>query len=262
MRALEFDTDLMVQAGQCDVVDLPDRIIQTTPAEPNFWFGNRVLFRDPPRDAAQVIDGFHGDLPHTRHICLGWDIPNLPLDHVRTVFAQTDLVVEQSETLALRGELNRASAPKGLTIRPLVSAADWAQSEAISKRDLLADKMPVRGMDSFLSKRSKGRRAQIEKRMGQWFGAFRGADLVGDMGIFHNDRLIRYQSVQTHFDHRRQGICSALLCASLDWARARAPDALAVIVANAESDAGRLYRRAGFAALETTISAFRPPDDG
>lgn len=71
-----------------------------------------------------------------------------------------------------------------------------------------------------------------------WFGG----TLVGDMGIFHDQTHIRFQSVQTHEEYRRQGMCSAHLCAALDWAQARVPHALPVIVANADSDAGRLYR--------------------
>ncbi len=82
------------------------------------------------------------------------------------------------------------------------------------------------------------------------------------MGIFHDQRLIRYQHVQTHPPaYRRRGICSALLAHALDWAQARAPQATPpVIVAEADSDAGRLYRRAGFSLTETTISAYRAPN--
>lgn len=112
---------------------------------------------------------------------------------------------------------------------------------------------------TIFARKTNARQVQIAKGLGQWFGAFDGDRLVGDMGIFHDEKLMRYQSVQTHEDYRRRGICSSLLCASLDWAKARAPDALPVIVAHADSDAGRLYRRAGFELAETTMSVYRPP---
>ncbi|UWQ14398.1 GNAT family N-acetyltransferase [Aliiroseovarius sp. M344] len=260
MKSLEFATDLMAQAGQCLVRRHSDRIVQTTPAEPNFWFGNRVVFADPPTDAATLITQFQEDIPAADHICIGWDVPNLSRAEVVAVFDGSGLRIEQSDTLALRREFHRVTAPAGIIIRPLSAADEWAQSESIAKVDLIKDGAPERGMDDYLSQKTQARQAQIQKGLGQWLGAFDGDRLAADMGIFHDQTLIRYQSVQTHEDYRRRGLCSALLCASLDWAKSRAPRALPVIVAHADSDAGRLYRRAGFELAETTMSAYRPPN--
>lgn len=260
MKSLEFATDLIVHDGQTEIHMFADRFVQRTPKEPNYWFGNRVVFNDPPISAGDLIAQFHADLSTAKHICLGWDIPNLDLQSVKNVFESTGLRVEQGDVLSLRQDLTRVEAPKGIFIRPLVSASDWQQSEAIGRADLLKDNMPEAGLDTYLMNKSAARQEQIAKGLGQWFGAFDGDTLAGDMGIFNNEQLIRYQSVQTHETYRRRGICSALLCASLDWARSRAPNALPVIVANADTDAGRLYRRAGFELAETTIAAYRPPE--
>lgn len=259
MKSLEFATDLMVQDGQTEIQRFDDRFVQRTPEEPNFWFGNRVVFYDPPKSSGDLIDQFHADLPDAKHICISWDVPNLSLQSVKDVFAPTTLRIEEADVLALRQDLKRVDVPEGISIRPLHSASDWRQSEAIGRADLLKDNVPEAGIDSFLKNKSAARQSQISKGLGQWFGAFDGDTLAGDMGIFHNERLIRYQSVQTHEAYRRRGICSALLCASLDWAQGRALNAQPVIVAQADSDAGRLYRRAGFELAETTISAYRPP---
>ncbi|WP_424941360.1 GNAT family N-acetyltransferase [Aliiroseovarius sp. S253] len=259
MNSLEFATDLMVQVGQTDIQKFDDRFVQRTPDEPNYWFGNRVVFYEPPKSADDLIAQFHADIPEAKHICISWDIPDLSIQSVKDVFECTGLRVEQGDVLALRQELKRADMPVGINIRPLVSASDWQQSEAIGRADLLKNDVPEAGLDTFLKNKTVARQEQIAKGLGQWFGAFDGDTLAGDMGIFNDDRLIRYQSVQTHEAYRRRGICSALLCACLDWAKTRAPDALPVIVANADSDAGRLYRRAGFTLAETTIAAYRPP---
>ncbi|WP_432448557.1 GNAT family N-acetyltransferase [Aliiroseovarius marinus] len=259
MNTLELATDFMVQSGQCNISHFDDRAVQTTPNEPNFWYGNRVIFRSPPRDPEALIAQFHKDVPQAKHVCIGWDIPNLSRDMVEALFEGSELSVEQADTLALRGALKRTEAPDGIDIRPFHALSDWAQSEAIGRLDLLDDGAPEQGLDHFLSKRSDGRREQIAQGKGAWFGAFSGDVLVGDMGIFHDQTYIRYQSVQTHRGHRRRGICSALLCTALDWAQSRAVNALPVIVANADTQAGRLYRRAGFELAETTLSAYRPP---
>ncbi|SMR82507.1 Acetyltransferase (GNAT) domain-containing protein [Aliiroseovarius halocynthiae] len=259
MKSLEFATDLMVQDGQTEIQRFDDRFVQRTPDEPNYWFGNRVVFNEQPKSADDLIAQFHTDLPEAKHICISWDVPNLSIQSVRDVFESTGLRVEQGDVLALRQDLMRVDVPEGITVRPLVSASDWRQSEAIGRLDLLNDGAPEAGLDTFLMNKTIARQDQIAKGLGQWFGAFDGDTLAGDMGIFNDDRLIRYQSVQTHAAYRRRGICSSLLCICLDWAKSRAPDALPVIVANADTDAGRLYRRAGFTLAETTVAAYRPP---
>lgn len=261
MKALEFASDLMVLTGQTEVTHHPDRTVQISPDEPNFWFGNRVFFHDAPTDAQALIAQFHQDVPDAAHICVTWDIPNLELAPIERLFEGTGLKVEQGDTLTLSGALHRTIPPEGIAIRPLMSPEDWRQSEDICFDEQIRDGLPEKGMRHFLENRTRARQEQIAKGLGQWFGAFSGDKLAGDMGVFHDARVIRYQSVQTHDDFRRRGVCSSLLCASLDWARERAPDAIPVIVAIADSDAGRLYRRAGFEQAETTISAYRPPLD-
>lgn len=259
MNSLEFATDLMVQDGQTEIQWFDDRFVQRTPNEPNYWFGNRVVFFEPPKSADDLIAQFHADIPEAKHICIGWDIPNMSIKPVKDVFESTGLRLEEGDVLALRTGLKRTEVPEGINIRPLVSASDWRQSEAIGRADLLKNDAPEAGLDTYLKNRTVARKEQIAKGLGQWFGAFDGDTLAGDMGIFNDDHLIRYQSVQTHEAYRRRGICSALLCASLDWARQRAPNAQPVIVAQADSDAGRLYRRAGFELAETSVGAYRPP---
>ena len=259
MKSLEFATDLLVQSGQYRLATHADRFVQITPNEPNFWFGNRVMFRDVLEDAQAHLDQFHADIPAARHICIGWDLPGLEIAKIEQLFDGTGLTIEQADSLTLTAPLKRSAAPDGVVIRPLGTASEWMQSEAISKRDHLEDGLPEAGLETFLVGRTAARQALIAQGLGQWFGAFKGDVLVGDMGIFHDQHYIRYQSVQTHQDHRRQGSCAALLCACLDWATSRAPAALPVIVANADSDAGRLYRRAGFTLAQTTIAVYRPP---
>ncbi len=258
MRSLELATDRLVMIGASTFERHPDRTVQRTPAEPNFWFGNRVIFDVPPDNAEAALAQFHSDLPEARHVCLSWDVPNLPLDEVDAVFEGHGLTIEQGDVLALKGPIRRSAAPEGIVLRPL-GDADWIQSEDIGFADAQDGGMPLEGYRDYLVQRDATRRTQIASGLGQWFGAFEGDLLVGDMGIFHDAALIRYQSVQTRKSHRRRGICSALLCHALDWAQSCAPEAVPVIVADADSDAGRIYRKAGFVLAETIVSAYRGP---
>lgn len=259
MRSLEFETDFLAMSGASTIERHVDRVVQRTPGEPDFWFGNRVIFSAPPQSADAALAQFHADFPQAHHVCLGWDIPNLDAASVRRLFEGTGVRVDQGDVLTLTGALHRAAAPKGIELR-FFGPDDWAQSHDIAMEVARDEGLPLENYRSYLKGRAATRRTQIEAGLAQWVGAFDGALLVGDMGIVRSDRLIRYQEVQTRESHRRRGIASALLGFALDWARARTPDATPVIVADAESDAGRLYRRWGFAPAETTVVAWRPAE--
>jgi GNAT superfamily N-acetyltransferase len=73
-------------------------------------------------------------------------------------------------------------------------------------------------------------------------------------------RLHRSQSVETRETHRRRGIASAVLRHAALWALDRTPVAKVIIVAEMDSDAGRLYRSMGFEHAETIHGVIRGVD--
>jgi len=145
--------------------------------------------------------------------------------------------------------------PEGIQLRPLQGDADWAASETLAAQIAIEEGYDPTVHTPFLRRRNVTRRAQIADGLGAWFGAFDGDQLVGQMGMLHDDAIARFQSVETRATHRRRGICTALLGHVSAWAKDRAPEATQVIIAEADSDAGRLYRRAGFALTETLVEA-------
>jgi GNAT superfamily N-acetyltransferase len=142
-------------------------------------------------------------------------------------------------------------------MRALLGESDWARSHMLQIEIAREDGEDEIGFEIYLARRNVGRQTQIAKGLGQWFGAFDGEQLVAQMGIFHDDATARCQAVATRFTHRRRGICAALLRHVALWALGRAPDAQVVIVADVGSDAGRLYRRMGFAPVETVFGILK-----
>jgi hypothetical protein len=88
---------------------------------------------------------------------------------------------------------------------------DWTKAEALQAKIGLEDGRVPKFYGPYLARRNAGRRDQITKGIGQWFGAFDGDRIVAQLGMFHDGSLARYQSVETRATHRRRGICSALL---------------------------------------------------
>jgi GNAT superfamily N-acetyltransferase len=108
----------------------------------------------------------------------------------------------------------------------------------------------------FAEQRVAARRVLSARGDAAFFGAFAGERLVAELGIVRCGSTARYQDVGTDAAHRRRGLARHLLGVAARWAEERACDRW-VIVAAADSDAGRLYRRAGFAPDRPSVLAYR-----
>ena len=86
------------------------------------------------------------------------------------------------------------------------------------------------------------------------FGAFVDGEVVATAGIFvTEDGVARYQSVETHPDHRRQGLAAAVVHAAGQHGLDRLGVRTLVIVADVDGEAIGVYRRLGFADLERQL---------
>lgn len=257
IRSDGIASDLLVDEGTQVVSHFDGYSVVRTPSQPDYWFGNCLIERTIPTSAAETIAKFKRVVDGADHICIQWDIADFDLGPMAADFEAAGLKVERSEFLALSGEMVTPPAPSDFEFRALQDA-DWDQSVDLQLAvDIeLENRDPVQHRP-YLERRMKARRSQIARGRGQWFGAFDGDLLVGDLGIFCDDRVARYQSVQTRATHRKRGVCSALLRMAHDWAKDRSPNARVLIAADADDTPRLLYRKVGFQPFETITAAMK-----
>lgn len=259
IRSLGLASDLMVLSGLSRVETHDDRFVVRTPAEPDFWYGNMVIFRDERIDPARQIARFEADFSQAGHVTLGWDAPEMRPGPQHAALVAMGFEIHGCDVLALTGPLQAAAPPEDLCIRPLDGDEDWARATALQIETGIEEGHAEEMYRPFAMRRMTAQRGQVAQGRGVWFGAFDGAALVGDLGMFADARTARFQAVETRASHRRRGICAALLTAGVAWAARHRPGAVPVIVADAGSAAGRVYRHCGFALSETMVTALRPP---
>ena len=257
-KTLGMASERLVMEGLSQFSDHGNYVVQTTPSEPDYWFGNQIIHSDPRVPATAALAQFADAFPTAKHIVISWDLPAVDRDQIDRAFLAAGCEWDVSDVLRLDRSIAKAPSPDGIVLRPLEDDADWTQAEALQLEIGEEEGRPAETYRGYIQRRNTNRRAQIARDMGQWFGAFDGDLLVAQMGMFHDDRVARYQSVETRASHRRCGICAALLRHSCLWALDRAPNVTPVIVAMADSDAGRLYRRMGFTHAETLIAMLKP----
>lgn len=258
INSLALATDLMVRMDVSTLEQRDGYALLRTPSEPDFWFGNAVVLQDAQetRDLDELIALSLAAFPEAEHVCLQWDVPDLELpEPLATELVARGFELDVSHTLVLRDELGQAPLREGLIVRPFEDDADWAQAVMLSTEIATEAERDPPSFRSFIDSHLDAQRARVAAGRGQWFGVFDGGRLVTQMGVIFDAAAIRFQHVETAPSHRRMGLCAALLTHVGNWAMAQAPEAAVVIVADESGNAGRIYRRAGFALAERITSA-------
>lgn len=249
---LGWRTDLAVhRLSGARIEQHGDHLVVATPAEPAYHWGNFVLVTDPAAvdDAPRWVAAFEHAFPGARHRAVG-----LVADPARRIaWAEAGLRLEHEDVLATTGGPQRRPLPPGYRVRELRTDAEWEQlASGIDE--------PSPERLGFARRRAWTRRAMVERGAAAFFGAFAGDELAASLGIVDcGEGVHRYQEVRTAPGHRRQGLASHLVGVAAEWAAARGSRQW-VIVADADSDAGRLYRSLGFGFVLRSSQAYRSPD--
>jgi GNAT superfamily N-acetyltransferase len=253
IKSLAYQTDLIFPAFDGTIVDRGDYVVVQTPSNPTFYWGNFLLFSTPPRrgDFVKWRKLFAGEIgvpPEVEHQAFGWDSVDGEAGFVEP-FLNAGFRLNQDVVLTAGALLAPARRAQSVLVRALESDADWQQ--ALMVQMACREEVHEEGGYRIFRQRLMDRyRRMSEARRGHWYGAFIDGMMVADLGLFHQDGLGRYQSVETHPDFRRRGIAGTLIY----WAgcQAMAEHSLhtLVMVAEADSAPARLYQSLGFAPRE------------
>ncbi len=256
-RSLCLETDRAAMAGVSEYEDRGVYVVTRTPSEPDYWYGNALTFRDGRVDIPAQTALFREVFPGASHILLQWDVPDMDPAPLREALKGTGMSLDAVEVLSRVGPPQGAPLPGGLEIRRLGGDADWRAVADLQFEVGLEDAADPGKYRAFVDARFATKRRQMEAGLGARFAVWDGDRPVADMGVVLMDDLVRYQDVATRASHRRRGLCAALLAHAGGWAEAQRPGATQVIVADADSAGGRVYKRAGFALAETVLAAIK-----
>ncbi len=247
---LGWHTDLAVlRLGGSQVEEHQGHLVVRTPHNPTYYWGNFILVTDPGTvdDAAGWLRRFEELFPDAAHRSIG-----LVAEPTEQVWNDQTMFVERADVLVAYGEVAERAIAAGYEVRELTTGDDWVRSTAM-RQAAFPDQ------DEFEERVTATRIAVTAGGDLTWFGAFADDGLASELGIVLCDQgVARYQSVLTDSAHRRRGLTSHLLGVAATHARSRGAERL-VIIADADTDAGRLYRRAGFGFDSVNYQVSRVP---
>lgn len=263
IRSLGFRTDLrLLEMTGSDIEDRGTHLVIRTPSNPTYFWGNFLLLKQRPFPGGEreVIGAFHTEFPEAEHVSIGIDGTDDQAGQGQLQgFADAGMEIDIGTVLTASALVAPRPVADGVVVRALESDDDWEQ------RARLAHHLWAKTEEGTFMAYARGKTAQerdlASRGLGQRFGAFVDDALVSTAAVYITHAgIARYQTVETHPDHRKQGLAGAVVHAAGEHALATYDQTTLVIAADTDGDAIRLYRALGFADVERHCTLERRPD--
>jgi len=256
IQSLGYFTDLIFPSFDGQIIDRGDYLVIRTPTNPTYYWGNFLLFSQPPGEG-----DFHkwreqfaleiGVQPDTEHQVFAWDSPE-GTQGVIQPFLEAGFRFVQSVVLTGSAPGNPARASKEVCIRTLETDDDWEQ--VVENQTACRDpEFAEDGYRTFKKQQMARYRKMAASEFGDWYGTFIGERLVADLGLYHREGVGRFQAVETHPDFRRRGIAGTMIAEASRQAKEKYNLHTLVIVADQDSSPARLYASLGFKLTEKQV---------
>lgn len=262
-RSLTWATDLDVLGLTSTVDRRADHLLIRSPSNPTFWWGNFLLFDDPPSggDGDRWEALFAAELPGVAHRAFGWDRSDGSVGEAQTEFITRGYRLDRTVGLvATPAELiDHPRANRDVSVRPLDPAGDEPLWEATLELQAAGSEGHGGWTYEFGRARQQDWRALFRAGRGAWYVAITQAgEVAGSCGVVVTAGRGRYQVVDTAEAHRREGICSRLIVEAGRDAAAQFGATRLVIAADPDYHAATVYESVGFVARERGCELVRP----
>jgi ribosomal protein S18 acetylase RimI-like enzyme len=256
VHSLGYRTDLIFPAFDGQILDRGDYLVILTLTNPTFYWGNFLLFQNPPGEGdlekwKTLFAREIGSKIRAGHFAFGWDTVDGETGAVQP-FLEAGFNLSQNVVLAAQQVNIPPKYNREAEVRPLASDEDWEQAtqNQIACRD---PEHTLEGYRVFKTDQMRRYRQMSQAGLGHWFGAFLGSRLVAELGVFTSGKLGRFQQVGTHPDYRRQGICGALVYQASRYALEKMNAETLVMVADENYHAAKIYESIGFQPRERQV---------
>ena len=259
LQSLGVRTEVMFAE---ELVDRGDYLVARTPSNPTFFWGNILVFAEPPRlqdltHGGSWMMAFEREFPSCKHRSFIWDrVEGEELE--RAGFERLGFMLDETVLFRVAPPADEERIP--VDVRSI--GGEWAAVFELLDLCFTPGGVRAEGYRNFLRLLLKRYETLVAAGRGHWLGVFRGGELVGTCGVFEHEGLARFQLVAVHPGHRRQGLGAALVAEVSRFARREWPAAQILIGASPGTDAERIYRRLGFEPIERVVGLILGSDAG
>lgn len=248
LKSLGYRTQLIFTSFDGKAEDRGDYWAIHTLSNPNFFWGNLLIFSRPPLigDFENWTKRFKEEFkdPRIYHVTCAWQSAKDETGDVSEFLAH-DFLLESTAVLSTTSVTEPPKFNSNVEVRKLRSENEWQRMIEVQVK-CAHDHLSHAEWELFYRRQAHRFQRMEAAGYGRWYGAFLEGNLVGGLGIFYRDGLGRFQIVSTDPDYQRRGICQTLVyLASRDVLTEGVVRDL-VMCADPEYHAIRIYESVGF----------------
>jgi hypothetical protein len=249
VKSLGYRTDFIFNKLNGSVKDKGDYIVAKTASNPNYFWGNLLLFKNSPKKGDFKIwkDSFikEFDNPEIYHMTFAWDSLE-GFEGECSEFIENGFELDKGIVLTTKSVVEPPKFNKNIDVKPISLEADLNRILEIQVSCANTEQLTKEAWEGFYTKSMNQFCKIIKEGHGKWFGAYVDQTLVGSLGVFIDGDVARYQIVSTHKDFQRRGVCSTLVYKSALYALQKMGADTLVMVADEDYHAAKIYESVGF----------------
>lgn len=253
VHSLGYRTDLFFPRFDGLIEDRGAYLVIRTPSNPGFYWGNFLLFSDPPTAGdperwQALFDQEIAIKQPTHHTVFAWDSVDGDSGEVQP-FLDAGFLLAENVVLAAEEVNPPPKYNSEVVVRPLLEDWEWEAAYQLQMdcREPIHQEAPYA---AYLRAKFTRYRDMQRAGLGHWFGAFLEERMAADLGLFCMDGIGRFQSVETHPEFRRQGICGTLVYYAAQYGLEQMGARTLVMLADEHYHAARIYESVGFRPVE------------
>lgn len=265
LSQLALQSEYVVSHLNCQITETELFSILKTPSVPNYYFGNLLSLKVPLHRFTRqqwrehFVKAF-ADSPKVDHETYTWVrgdetenevvLKEFKADNFR--YDETHILTQKRSDFVLPDNLN-----SDYQYRILETDNDWQQWTEIEIQEKIHEHSEA-SLRVYLKGKEDNYRAMQQRDLGYFLGAFQGARLVGFAGLYHLEKLGRFQNVHVESDHRNQNVAKTILAKLIT----EVPESVETLVIHADEHyhATRLYQSLGFSVYERVCDLFWWPE--
>lgn len=250
IKSLGYRTDFIFNKFDGSVTDRGDYYLVKFNSNPNFFWGNLLMYKQPPKVGDYEIwkSDFKKELtdPKIYHMTFAWDSPTGEVGETEE-FINNGFELDTAIVLTADQVIKPPNYNPEVIVRTISSNKDFekaidVQTDSASDHKELSQETWKKFYTGHMAQYKK----MINQGLGHWFGAFLNDELVGSLGIFTDGNVGRFQIVSTANSQQRKGVCRTLVYESAKYAFHNMGVKTLVMVADEEYHAARIYESVGF----------------
>lgn len=245
LKSLVLKTDLIFTKQDGEILDRGDYLVVKTKSNPNFFWGNLLIFKNAPSPLVfeRWVELFDKEFtePSIYHKTFAWD--SQEIGEIEP-FKNAGYKLEKS--VGLMTTESQLTSPKKENLQVEISPIKESEWDEVTNIQTATNPQHA----DFHIKQAIAYKKMVNNGVGKWFGAYLENKLVASLGIFKEETIGRYQVVSTHPDFQRQGICGTLVYKTAQYAFSKMGIDKLVMVADEDYHTVKIYESVGFKPVE------------